>query len=182
MARLYLVRHGRAEAGWDEEYDPGLDDLGRDQAHKTARSLAHLGPLPIISSPLARALETSAPMAEIWGSRPRIERWVGEIPSPSADLIERSRWLAGVMGDKWSNLGRELHAWRQGVIEALCAIEVDTVVFSHFIAVNVAVGEATRDDRVVCFWPNNGSVTIVEVKGGVLNLIELGMEADTVVR
>ena len=28
MARLYLVRHGRATGGWDVDPDPGLDDVG----------------------------------------------------------------------------------------------------------------------------------------------------------
>ena len=28
MTRVYLVRHGRAAAGWDTDPDPGLDALG----------------------------------------------------------------------------------------------------------------------------------------------------------
>ena len=29
MTRVYMVRHGRAAAGWNVDPDPGLDDLGR---------------------------------------------------------------------------------------------------------------------------------------------------------
>ncbi len=27
MPRLYLVRHGRATGGWDDDVDPGIDTL-----------------------------------------------------------------------------------------------------------------------------------------------------------
>jgi len=36
---LYLVRHGRAAAGWDTAIDPPLDELGREQAAATAAKL-----------------------------------------------------------------------------------------------------------------------------------------------
>ena len=37
MPRLTLVRHGRAAAGWGDDLDPGLDDLGRAQAESVAK-------------------------------------------------------------------------------------------------------------------------------------------------
>ena len=73
-------------------------------------------------------------------------------------------------------MGEDLLLWRQGVVEALLALKVDTVVFTHFIAINVVVGAATGDDRIVCFWPDNGSITIVEADGSRLTLMELGDE------
>lgn len=63
MAKIYLVRHGQAASGWGLEEDPGLDDLGRSQARDAAQKLAPLGPLPILSSPKARARETASPLA-----------------------------------------------------------------------------------------------------------------------
>lgn len=179
MARLYLVRHGKATASWGEEHDPGLDGLGKAQAKGIAQALAHLGPLRIITSPLVRAQETAEPLAKIWGCTHRVEERVGEIPSPTKDLMGRAEWLQDVMGERWSNLGEDLQAWRHGVIEALSALDVDTVVFTHFIAINVAVGAATGNDRVVCFWPDNGSITIVEGNGSTLNLIKRGDEPIT---
>ena len=65
MAKIYLVRHGRTTSRWGMEKDPGLDELGRAQAKAAARRLASLGPHPIITSPLKRTRETSAPLAEI---------------------------------------------------------------------------------------------------------------------
>ena len=45
MTRLILVRHGRAAGGWDDDLDPGLDDLGRAQAEAMAAWGAWFGSL-----------------------------------------------------------------------------------------------------------------------------------------
>jgi len=55
-------------------------------------------------------------------------------------------------------------------------------VFSHFIAINAAVGYATGDDRVVSFRPDNCSITVMETSANSLLLIDRGVEADTEVR
>lgn len=182
MAQIYLVRHGKAMAGWGMEKDPGLDDLGQAQAKAAALTLAPLGPIPIITSPLTRTRETCRPLAKIWELEPRVEKRVGEIRFPSETPADRVRWLKEVMVDQWPNLDRDLRQWRQEVIEALVSIDTDTVVFTHYIAINVAVGHATEDDRVVCFRPDNASITVLESNGDNLLLIERGTEAVTEVR
>ena len=174
-----MVRHGKAAAGFDGHVDPGLDALGAEQAEATAAALAPLGPLPIYSSPLARARETAAPLAERWSVTPVIEPRVAEIPSPTDDLRERARWLRGVMGERWSNLPAELHAWRTAMIECVAAHAEDCVVFCHFIAINVIVGAATGADAMITFRPDNGSVTQIGVDDGRLRVIALGAEAAT---
>ncbi len=179
MARIYLVRHGRAEFGWDRDYNPGLDDLGRSQASAAANKLEPLGPLEVISSPLRRAWQTAMTLAELWGCSVRTEKHFGEIPSPQRDLRERGRWLGDIMQEKWSDLGRDLQVWRMGVIKTLRVLDTEVVVFSHFIAINVILGAATGDDRVVGFWPDNGSVTTVNVDGDRLNIVEHGSEIYT---
>ena len=63
MARIHLVRHGKAAASWAEDFDPGLDGLGKAQAKDVAQALAHLGPLDVIASPLLRTQETAKPLA-----------------------------------------------------------------------------------------------------------------------
>ena len=182
MAKLYLVRHGKATAGWGMQKNPGLDDLGHAQAKAAALVLAPLGPLPIITSPLARTRETSGPLAEIWGIEPRVELRVGEIRFASATPPDRVHWLKEVMVSEWPGLDRELQQWRQEVIEALLSIYTDTVGFTHYIAINAAVGHATGDDRVVSFRPDNCSITIMETVANTLVLLERGLEADTEVR
>ena len=179
MSKIYMVRHGKAAAGFDGHPDPGLDDLGRVQADATAQVLAPLGPLPVLSSPLARARETALPLAALWGSDVIIEPRVAEIPSPTDDLAERAAWLREAMAGRWSDLGADLMAWRQALIDCLLALQDDSVVFCHFIAINVAVGAAQDDDRLVVFWPDNGSVTQLRNDGGALSVLELGRTAQT---
>jgi len=179
MATLFLVRHGRASASFDSHADPGLDDLGRTQAIHTASILAPLGPLAIYSSPLARALETAIPLSQRWGIDPVIEHRVAEIPSPTADLTQRGEWLRGVMQGRWRTLPGDLQHWRRELIDRLLDIKEDSVVFCHYVAINVAVGAATADDRLVCFRPDNGSITRIAISDGRLRLIELGRESET---
>ena len=182
MAKFYLVRHGKATAGGGMQKDPGLDDLGRAQAKAAALALAPLGTLPIITSPLTRTRETSRPLAEIWGIEPLVEKRVGEIRFPSENSANRVKWLKKIMTARWPILDEDLQRWRREVIEALCACEMDCVVFSHFIAINAAVGHATGDDRVVSFRPDNCSITIMETGINTLTLLERGVEAITEVR
>ncbi len=182
MARLVLVRHGQAAAGWDADPDPGLDEVGRTQAEAVANALAPLGPLPIVVSPLRRTLETAAPLAARWGVEPVVDERVAEIPSPTDDLAERGAWLAKAMGGTWSQLGGRWSSWRDELVAGLLAIPHDAVVVTHFIAINAAVGYAAGDDSVVCFAPGNASRTILETEGRTLRVVALGDEARTVVR
>ena len=177
--RLYMVRHGKAAAGWDQDHDPGLDDTGRAQAREMAEALAPHGPLPLVSSPLRRARETATPLEDLWSAAAAIEPRIAEIPSPTDDLAERRAWLNRVMTDSWTNQTADLRAWRDGVVAALCGMPRDAVMVSHFIAINAAVGAATGDDRVVGFRPGNCSVTVLEVADGALSLVERGRELDS---
>ena len=183
MTRLYLVRHGRAAAGWDTDPDPGLDVLGRQQADEVAARLEPLGPLPIVSSPLRRCQQTAAPLAATWDAPVRIELSVAEIPSPvGVEMGERVAWLRAAMAGSWSDLGDRYTAFRDGVADALLALTDDTVVFSHFVAINVAIGAATNDDRTLIRRLDNCSVTVLDAIDGQLHLVEGGHEADTLIR
>lgn len=179
MPTLYLVRHGRAAAGWDADVDPGLDALGREQAAGVALNLAPRGPLELIASPMARTRETAAPLARAWSVEPRIEVRVSEIPSPTADLKARGQWLREIGARSWPALEENLRRWRADVIAALLEIERDAVIVTHYIAINVAVGAATNDDRVVNFHPDYCSVTMLRHEGKRLTLVTAGAEGTT---
>jgi broad specificity phosphatase PhoE len=163
--RIHFVRHGKAAAGWDGHPDPGLDPLGQTQARLVADRLAALDPMDLVSSPLARARETAEPLAAIWDREVHIEPRVAEIPSPSEDLAERSRWLQDAMGRSWADLGAPWTDWRDALVAWLLGLERDTVIFSHFIAINAALGHAEGNDALVCFRPDNCSVTTFVVDG-----------------
>jgi len=139
--------------------------------------LAQQTPIHILSSPLRRAYETAMPLAAAWKRRPVIEDAVGEIPSEGKSLAGRAAWLRDFMAGSWRAAPFELAQWREGVIAAIMAQKENAVIFSHYIAINVAAGAALGDDRVVVFSPDNCSVTILETDGTALHLIEKGAEA-----
>lgn len=177
-----LIRHGQAAAAWDQDHDPGLDDVGRKQADAMASAIAPHGPRPLVVSPLRRTRETAAALEAVWNATARVEPSVGEIPSPTDDLGARGEWLRAVMRGTWPTQPEELQVWRDGMLDALRAMTIDTVVVTHFIAINAAVGAATGDDRLVCFAPDNCSCTVLDVgPSGALTVVELGAEATTVV-
>ena len=186
MPKLYMIRHGEAASGWDADTDPGLSDKGRVQSEAVAREIEKRvgSKLPLISSPLRRCRETGDPLAKAWSATARIDPRVGEIPSPIEDLKARGEWLRTFMSGTWaeglkSQGHLDLTAWRNGVSQALIELKEDTVIFSHFVAINVAVSHATNDDRVLSFRPDNCSVTVFETDGRKLSLVERGREAET---
>jgi broad specificity phosphatase PhoE len=169
VSRLLLVRHGRAAAGWDSDLDPGLDDLGRDQAEKMATELASVGPVPVVMSPMLRTRQTAAALERRWGITGRVEPRVGEIATTDGvGLADRGTWLRELLGRRWAELDSHLQAWRAELLDALTAIDTDAVVVTHFVAINVAVGSATGDDRIVNMRPEFCSVTALQADAGTL--------------
>ena len=179
MVRLYLVRHGRAAASFAEARDPVLAPEGRAQAEALAGRLAPLGPLPIVTSPLRRTRETAAPLERRWERAARVEPAVAEIPSCEPDLPRRGEWLRGIVTARWPAVEPDLSAWRGAVLAALGGLPETTVVVTHFVAINVAVGAALGDERVLVFSPDHCSVTVLDVAGGALRLVARGAEGAT---
>jgi broad specificity phosphatase PhoE len=104
---------------------------------------------------------------------------VAEIPSPTKDLEARASWLSQAMSGNWSQLDASVQQWRQELADFLLSCEQDCIIFSHYVAINAAVGAAMEDDRMRIFGPDNCSVTTLDNAGGKLSVIELGRVADT---
>ena len=176
MARLYLVRHGKAATTWDDrDPDPGLNDAGRAQAEAMAARLANKGPLPILTSPLRRTRETAAALERLWNLHAEVDPRIGEITAP-AGASSRVEWLKDVLQRRWRELDEPLNRWRKDVLEAILGITRDTVLVSHFVAINVSVGYALGDDRVTCFRPENCSCTVLDLREDKLEVVKLGEE------
>jgi broad specificity phosphatase PhoE len=173
-----LVRHGDAAAGWSADLDPGLSERGHAQARQVAESLKTLGPLPIFTSPLRRCRETAAPIAEQWNVLPSVEPDIGEIKAPDHDLASRGPWLQSVLDKTWPELPSAQQAWRDAVLGRLLSFTEDCVVVTHFVAINVAIGAASLDDRVVCRTVGNCSTTTLDTDGAALTLVGVDGEAE----
>jgi broad specificity phosphatase PhoE len=143
-------------------------------------SLAVRRPARILTSPLKRARETALPLSRLWKREPIVEDAVAEIPTPPQfSVTERVPWLRSFMSGTWREGDKTLARWRENVVTTLTGTTEDTVIFSHFIAINVGVGHVLGDDRVVIFSPDNCSTTIFDTDGRSLKLVERGHEAAT---
>ena len=65
------------------------------------------------------------------------------------------------------------------LLARVLAINADTVVFTHFVAINTIVAAASRDDRLTVFTPTNCSRTVIDIERGNLSVVQLGGQADT---
>jgi broad specificity phosphatase PhoE len=184
--RVHLVRHGRAAAGWDRDPDPELDELGCGQAKSAADRLEVLAapdPLAVLTSPLRRCRQTAAVLCERWSVAPLVDESIAEIPSPTGvAMAERVSWLRAAMVGTWTQLGEPYTTFRDGVVARIRAVDHDTVVFSHFVAINAVIGACLGDDRLVIRRLDNCSITVVDVGTAGLELVEGGHEADTLIR
>ncbi len=83
------------------------------------------------------------------------------------------------MSGTWTDLGADLQAWRDELVRAVIELEADTVVVTHFVAINAVVGWASGDDRVMAVGLDNCSVTTVDTHDRGLRVVELGATAAT---
>ena len=176
---ILLIRHGEAAATWREHRDPGLSELGQQQATAVVEALADMAPAEILTSPLQRAQETAAPLAAAWGRQPVVDERFREIPS-TVSMMMRQSWLQDIMQSNWIDIDDEaLLTWRTAAHDALRARTESVVVFTHYMVINAMAGIATKDDRTVTFRPENGSITRLSVESRALVLVARGTERET---
>jgi broad specificity phosphatase PhoE len=185
--QIALVRHGRASAGWDTALDPEIDELGRSQANDAAIKLDQIfvgQQIEIISSPLLRCQQTAEAFAKLRGGEIRIADQVAEIPSPvGVEMHDRVDWLRVAMQGTWADLGDDYVAFRNRCVDFVRELNSNTIVFSHFIAINAVVGALLDDDRLVIRKLDNCSITLLERdSAGNLRIAQSGHEADTLIR
>lgn len=176
---IYLIRHGEAAAKWSQSRDPGLSDLGRQQSRDLLKNFSEPNSiLSIYSSPLRRARETAIPLSNKLGIEPLIDNSYRELPSPD-NLDDRAGWLRARMTETWSEQEKGLRQWREQAVQTLMTLQQDSAIFSHYMLINAVVSLVTGNDDMVCFKPDNGSVSHFQLSGGQLNLLSLGREFNT---
>lgn len=175
---IYLVRHGQAAAG-SEDLDPGLAEIGHQQARVTAEALRDRRATRLVVSPLRRTRETARPIADALGLTAEIREEVAEVFAPDMPADQRVAMIGPFMAGRWSEQPEALRQWRQRVVDTLieagldaAARDGDLVVVSHYIAIGVAIGEALGDDRVVPVPMANCAITAIEAGHGGLTLVE----------
>lgn len=98
---LLLLRHGDAvdRAAWGDRRDEDrpLTDAGRAEARAAARALPALGAVPalILASPLLRAAQTAAVVAEVLALRDEVRRCPPLAPGGSPEAVLAALAAAG---------------------------------------------------------------------------------------
>lgn len=164
MTTVLLVRHastaetGRKLTGWAEGV--GLNDRGVGEAQATARALQGIGISALYSSPIQRARETAAAIAEVAGLPVEISEGVGEVrygtwTNRSLKVLARTKlwgqvqaWPSSVRFPGGETL-REVQARAVTAVDALaaehsrqticCVTHADVIklVMAHYMGVHI---------------------------------------------
>jgi broad specificity phosphatase PhoE len=89
---IYLARHGQTAYNLEGRFqgwgDVPLDQTGREQARQLAVAVAAVEPVTLVSSNIARALETATIVSELIGLEPQIDPRFAE--TGTGDWTDRS--------------------------------------------------------------------------------------------
>tara|TARA_B100001115_G_scaffold180635_1_gene173319 strand:- start:143 stop:697 length:555 start_codon:yes stop_codon:yes gene_type:complete len=180
--KIFLIRHGEAAQSWDQSADPGLSELGKEQALECFNILngkEDLSQFNLVSSPLKRAQETSFHFKKNFNKQLSLNDAFREIPSPGISLLDRKNWLQEIFKKDIKELEKPQQVWQSKILSTLKNLTEPTIVFSHFMVINIVTSTLREDPRVVSFYPDNCSITELESNKGKLNLVSTGNELQT---
>jgi probable phosphoglycerate mutase len=188
--RLLLVRHGRVDfdsrdfrtTSRGRQWDPSLDEGGREQAERLAARLRMMDrPAAVFVSPFRRCLETLDPFASAASLQPTvvedlgevfIGRWEGmsfeDIVSEDEELARKFREQEPMFSlSPGGESGQQLRARVVPAVEAgLQGIQDGTVlVVCHGGVINAYLGHIMGIAHDMFFLPDNASINTVEVEG-----------------
>lgn len=176
MTKILLIRHGEAQKS-PQSADPGLTEVGEQQARLLAQRLAGMTPVQLVSSPKARAQQTAQPLAQLWRQKVTVEQAVNEIPSPEGLPLEsRGDWILGLLETSWDILDYSHQQWRKNIIDYLLSLRQDSIIFCHFMVINSAVAYVRNNNRIEQFRPDYTSMTELRLEDRVLTIQGLGRE------
>lgn len=160
MVGLVLVRHGKSRHGFDHAADSSLSEAGLAQAQAAARRIAaHYPPMPVFTSPLLRARQSAAPLAELWSCPATSSPALTEIPVPGApgpeDPAGRRAALSALMAARYGDLPLSVLEWRCGLLDFITGLKVPAMLFTHYLSINAVMGALRGDDRVVVCDPGH---------------------------
>lgn len=179
MRKIYLVRHGEAAASWQQDPDPGLSIAGIRQAESAAEHFSAVPVKCILSSPLARAIQTAEPLSRAKNISIRVNECFREIPSPvNIELSKRLEWLRSCAHKPWKSAAPEIISWRSSLLESLMELADDTVVFTHFMVLNAILAHVQSQPNLVCYQPGYCSILSVEV-GSQIKVVDVGAESES---
>lgn len=195
---LVLVRHAlpvRIDATHDgSPADPGLSELGHEQALRVVEALKGDEVTHLYASPARRAQETAAPLVDKLGLPLVIAPGLAEfdrhetsyVPVEELRAANDPRWTALLRGEVFVP-GTDPHAFTRTVVAAVEQIVQQhpggrAVLFMHSGSINAYTGHVTGQPRTLWFAPAYASVSRVgaarDGRRGVVSLNETGHVRD----
>lgn len=189
LVELLLVRHGlpnRSGATDAGRADPGLSAAGHAEAQAVAAWLVDERVDAVYSSPLLRARETAAPLAQALGVSVVIDEDLAEWDRDAdaylhIEDLQRTNdpiWQAMASGDLEA-LGIDPVHFRRRVVDALDGIaaahpsQVVTVA-CHGGVINAYTAAVAGLDRILWFSPDYGGISRIRVsRRGVRSIVSL---------
>ena len=193
MIKIFLVRHGEASEGWTSQ-DPPLSELGKSQAKSLMAFVDSvfdensINNTNVISSPLNRCKETASLALEKKNLEIAINENFKELPSPTLDLEKRVNWLRRILPLTWPELLKDketmesavnFNQWKENIMNNIYSLKKDTIIFTHFVVINVVIGEILKSDRIINFQPSNCSITEISKINDNLKIVKLGKNLES---
>jgi probable phosphoglycerate mutase len=172
---LLLIRHAEPIRVVDADgpADPGLHERGVEQARRLAQWLEPEELHAVWSSPMRRAQETAAPLAEAQGLPVLVDEELAEfdreatsyIPLEELKAAKDERYLAMLEG-KLENYETEPAVFQAGVVAAVERVVARhagqrVAVVCHGGVINAYVGHVLGIERVLFFEPRYTSISRV---------------------
>jgi broad specificity phosphatase PhoE len=169
---LLLIRHARPSRHEPVEgpADPELSEIGRRQADSLADWLADEKIDAVYSSPMRRAQETAAPLADRLGLKVKSEPDLAEYDAAAASYIPIEELKAA--GDpRWLQLPDDIPGFQERVVAAIEAIVGDhgsgtVALVCHGGVINVYLSWVLKTDEALFFLPHYTSISRVLAAGG----------------
>lgn len=180
MKTLYLIRHGEAAASWDTNPDPGLSDSGRVHAESIVETFSLTEVSSVYSSPMLRAQETALPLARSKERSISLKDTFREIPTPpEMPLAERLSWLKRCAQSSWEQADPAVMEWRNQILHQVFELPTDSVVFSHFMVMNVVYGFLQQTSSMVSYQPDYCSVLTLHESDARWCVLDAGIESSS---
>ena len=96
-----------------------------------------------------------------------------EIPAEDIDSDIRFEWLKDISTRKTETLPDDIKNWRERIITETLGLKSNSIIFCHFMVINVLVGYAIKKDRLLHFYPDNASITEIEIENEKISVISM---------
>ena len=166
--KIIFVRHGEAASAYGDHEDPGLSKKGLSQSNDLLRNnkLQNLEEYTFISSPKLRAIETAGPLARKFNKEILIDDIFIEIPSKDIQINKKQQWLKQLVDTKIKDLPENVKLWVNNILKRTSGIREHSIIFTHFMVMNALLGQLTKSEKLLCFYPDYTSILEIEVKEG----------------